>query len=251
LGVDGEHFVQEGRVKQAMNRMARGLMIAALAAGGVVCSGVNNRAAAIVCANCAQEVTHLMVLAQEVEQVAKTIAMLEANLRMLASIGVNSVADIPGAMSRVRSALGSIDRELYDLGTSDAEYRRRYPDAFPGQPLPELYEINGQWRGYVRNAVNESWRVQNNSVANQAVIEQRTGNLVALSQSAEGQTAAIQASNQLLAQVIESLGGINGQLTSHSRAMETFIAAQVTDPERQKAERDELYRDWPKPNIRR
>lgn len=233
-----------------MNRMARGFVIAALAAGGVVSSGVNNRAVAVFCSNCAQEVTQLMVLARDAEQVAQAIITAKANLQMIQAISINGVADIPGAMNRVRGALGSIDQQLYNLGVADAEYRRRYPDAFPDKSLPDLYGVNAEWRGYIRNAVNESWRVQNNSVANQAAIEQRTGRLVELSQSAPGATAAIQVSNQLLAQVIESLAGISNQITAHGRALETFASAMATDPDRQQAVRDELYRDWPKPNIR-
>jgi P-type conjugative transfer protein TrbJ len=234
-----------------MKRMARGLLIVAMATTGVVCDGASNRASVIFCANCSQEVTALVALARQAEELAQAVVTAKATLQMVATIGINGVEDVPGAMGRVRSVLGSIDRGLYDLGMSDAEYRRRYPNAFPGQQLPELFGVNDEWRGYVRNAVNESWRVQNTAVANQARIEQRTGNLVGMSQSAPGQTAAIQVTNQLLAQVIESLGGMSSQLTAHGRALETFMSAQATDPDRQQAVRDELYRDWPKPNIRR
>ena len=93
--------------------------------------------------------------------------------------------------------------------------------------------------------MQESWRVEAAAVAEQQATARRVGDLVAASQAAPGQTAAIQAGNQLLASLSGQIANMQSTTLAHQRAVETVMAAEANDVDRQRAMGDDLVKDLP------
>jgi type IV secretion system protein TrbJ len=94
-------------------------------------------------------------------------------------------------------------------------------------------------------AMQESWRVEAAAVAEQEATARRVGDLVAASQAAPGQTAAIQAGNQLLASLSGQMANMQSSAMAHQRAVEAVMSSDANDIDRQRALGEDVTRDSP------
>lgn len=194
----------------------------------------------------ATEPTQLMVLAKEIEVVLNTIQQLENEARMLSSLGMNNSHDVVRGMQHVRAMLGTLNPAIESINTSDDLFRRCWPEEYQkGISQRQLAGKVDNWRQMSEAAMQESWRVEAAAVAEQEAAARRTGELVAASQAAPGQTAAIQAGNQLIANLSGQIANMQSTTIAHQRAVETVMAAEANDVERQRAMGDDLIKDSP------
>jgi P-type conjugative transfer protein TrbJ len=194
----------------------------------------------------ALEPTQLMVLAKEVETVVNTVRQLEYSARMLSGLSMNSTGDVIAGMQQVRAILGTLNPAIESINSSDDLFRRCFPEEYErGISQHDLARKTQDWRRMSEGAMQESWRVQAAAVAEQQAAARRVGDLVAASQAAPGQTAAIQAGNQLLANLIGQIANMQSATLAHQRAVESVMAAEVNDQDRQRAMGDELVKDSP------
>jgi P-type conjugative transfer protein TrbJ len=194
----------------------------------------------------AQEHTQLMVLAKEVENIVNTITQINQAYRMLSSLKINNVGDVIRAMQMARSMLGTLNPAIENITASDDLFRRCFPDGYAeGMEPRELKGKIDHWRRVSEAAIQESWRVEAAAVSEQQATAKRVGDLVAASQAAPGQTAAIQAGNQLLATLSGQMAQMQSSTIAHQRAVETAMAAEANDVDRQRALGDFLVKDSP------
>lgn len=220
--------------------MIRRAMIAAVLAGAAIAPAP---ARAVVYA---QEVTQLMVLAKEIESVVNTVRMLEYQARMLSSLSMNNSGDVIRGMQQVRSMLGTLNPAIESITASDDLFRRCFPEEYAaGIGQRQLAGKIQDWRRTSEGAMQESWRVEAAAVAEQEATARRVGDLVAASQAAPGQTAAIQAGNQLLASISGQMAQMQAASIAHQRAVETVMAADANDIDRQRAMGEAMVKDSP------
>ena len=194
----------------------------------------------------AQEHTQLMVLAKEVETVVNTVKQLEYSAKMVSGLSFNSATDVVRGMQQVRAMLGILNPAIEDVTTSDELFRRCFPELYgPGAKQRDLARKVDDWRRNSQAAMQESWRVEAAAVAEQQRTAQRVGSLVDASQAAPGPTAAIQAGNQLMASISGQMATMQASTIAHQRAVETVMASEVNDIDRQRAIGDDLVRDSP------
>jgi type IV secretion system protein TrbJ len=194
----------------------------------------------------ATEGTQLLVLAREVEVVANTVRQLEMSARMLSGLSMNSATDVVRGMQQVRSMLGTINPAIESITASDELFRRCFPDEYAqGISQRDLAGKIQEWRRLSEGTMQESWRVEAAAVAEQQATAQRVGDLVAASQAAPGQTAAIQAGNQLLASLSGQIAAMQSTTMAHQRAVESVMSAEANDIDRQRAIGDDLVKDSP------
>ncbi|GEO42820.1 hypothetical protein SAE02_69680 [Skermanella aerolata] len=194
----------------------------------------------------ALEPTQLMVLAKEIETVINTVRQLEYQARMLSSLSMNSSDDVVRSMQQVRAILGVLNPAIESINASDDLFRRCFPEEYQkGISQRELAGKVQDWRRVSEGALQESWRVEAAAVAEQEASARRVGTLVAASQAAPGQTAAIQAGNQLLASLSGQIANMQSTTMAHQRAVETVMAAETSDIDRQRAMGEALVKDSP------
>lgn len=194
----------------------------------------------------ATEPTQLMVLAKEIETVVNTVKQLEYSAKMVSGLSFNSASDVVRGMQQVRAMLGILNPAIEDVTTSDDLFRRCFPQEYgPGAKQRDLARKVDDWRRTSQAAMQESWRVEAAAVAEQQRTAQRVGQLIDASQAAPGQTAAIQAGNQLLASISGQMATMQASTIAHQRAVETVMASEVNDIDRQRAMGDDVTRDSP------
>jgi P-type conjugative transfer protein TrbJ len=99
----------------------------------------------------------------------------------------------------------------------------------PGASLATTQASLGTWRQNNALALQQAMQMQNQIVQGQAVTSAQVARAVSASQGAPGQTAAIQATNQLLATVTGQLSQLQNLLITQARAEQTLAAqAQAT-----------------------
>lgn len=218
--------------------------LAALAAAAAIAGAAIAPAPAL--AVFALEPTQLLVLAKEVEQITNTIRQLEYSARMLSGLSVNNASDVIRGMQQVRSMLGTLNPAIESINGSDDLFRRCFPEEYQkGISQRDLAGKVQEWRRVSEATMQESWRVEAAAVAEQEAAARRVGDLVAASQAAPGQTAAIQAGNQLLASLSGQLAAMQSTTMAHQRAVETVMASEASDVDRQRALGEAVTRDSP------
>lgn len=194
----------------------------------------------------ALETTQIMVLAKEIETVINTVRQLEYQARMLSGLSMNNTGDVIAGMQQVRAMLGTLNPAIESINSSDDLFRRCFPEEYAkGISQRELAGKVQDWRRVSEGAMQESWRVEAAAVAEQQASAQRVGELVAASQAAPGQTAAIQAGNQLLANLSGQLASMQSTTIAHQRAVESVMMSSVSDVDRQRAMGAALVKDSP------
>lgn len=217
---------------------------AAMAALAVAITGAALAPAPARAALWAQESTQIMVLAKEVENIVNTIKQLEYMARSLSSLSMNDAGDIVVAMKQVRAAMGVLNPAIESITGSDALFRRCFPEEYAkGMTQRELAQKLQDWRRISEATLQESWRVEAAAVAEQEAAAHRVANLVAASQAAPGQTAAIQAGNQLIASLSGQIANMQSTTLAHQRAVESVMAAEANDVDRQRAMGDHAVSD--------
>lgn len=178
-------------------------------------------AQAIVCANCAQELTQILNHAELVYQAAQSAQMVAMEVRNLQALAQNFGGDIFQSMNAVRSSLGTVQRVTYQVGQAEEAFLSRYKQAFGLSGVPEgmfgqsAAQVYLDSRDDMSAAMQESVRVR--SMAAQAMELQASQEAAAggASQAAPGMLQAQQAGNALIQSVGSRLANLQATLMSY------------------------------------
>jgi P-type conjugative transfer protein TrbJ len=194
-----------------------------------VTSFVPRPADAIVCANCAQEITQILNHAELVVQAAKAVEQVEMEARNLQALATNFGGDIGQSMNAVYSAMGTVQRVTYQVGQAEEQFLHRYQQAFGIAGVPEgmfstsMSQVYLDSRDDMTAAMQESVRVR--SMAAQAMQLQAAQEAAAgaASQAAPGMLQAQQAGNALVQSTNARLANLQATLIGYH---ETQVRAQ-------------------------
>jgi P-type conjugative transfer protein TrbJ len=95
-----------------------------------------------------------------------------------------------------------------------------------GQSFAQIRQKIASWESNSRLTMQDSMAVQNQLVRSQTTTAGAVNSAVAASQGAAGQTAAVQATNQILAALSTQLQGLQTILIAQARTQETILAQQ-------------------------
>jgi P-type conjugative transfer protein TrbJ len=105
-------------------------------------------------------------------------------------------------------------------------YASAYPSTMPGASLATTQSSLATWRQNNALALQQALQMQNQIAQGQPIVAAQVAQAVQASQGAAGQTAAVQATNQLLASVSAQLTQLQNLLITQARAEQT-LAAQI------------------------
>lgn len=180
-----------------------------------------------------QAVIDLTAIARAQSEIANQLTQiqrLEAQLANQAQMLQKMQTDITGPVAQITSQTTGILQQAQGIGYGAQnvaqQYASLYPSTMPGASLATTQAALATWRRNNALALQQALQVQNQITQGHGAIASQVAGAVTASQGAAGQTAAIQATNQLLAAVTGQLTQLQALLITQARAEQT-LAAQV------------------------
>lgn len=178
-------------------------------------------AGAIVCANCAQELTQILNHGELVFQAAKSAEEVAIAVRNIQALATNFGPDVSQSMNAVRGILGTVQRVTYNVGQAEEAFLSRYkqafgiagvPDGMFGQSAAQVYLDS---RDDMSAAMQESVRIQSMAAQAMKLQEAQENAAGAASQAAPGILHAQQAGNALIQSTNSRLANLQATLMSY------------------------------------
>ncbi len=161
---------------------------------------------------------------QATQQVAQLKAQLSAQQNMLAKLGSNISPELAGIVGDATSIMRSATGIGYNAKSLTSQLDTIYPKDLMGQSWEQVLSRQADWETRSRDTRREALEAQNAIVDSQGRTQGAVNRAVDASQSAAGQTGAIQATNQLLAALSTQLTGLQTLLITQMRAAQTAEA---------------------------
>lgn len=170
----------------------------------------------------AQAVKQVEQVEQGVQQIEQLKSQLQAQLNMLQSIGTNSASILPSINTQLGSILTSASGLGYTATDVQGLLTSIYPDAAAIQGLSsgDLSDALQAWHTATNASLQTALQTQQQIAQAQPTTQAAVQGALAASQSAVGQTSAVQATNQLLATVSTQLTQLQAILTTQARSAE-------------------------------
>lgn len=170
-------------------------------------------------------------VSQGVEEINHLKAQVDAQMNMLKSIGPNYASILPSMNSDLASILSSASGIGYSASDVQTLLQSVYPDAptIAGLSPSDLTNALQAWHNTTNQSLQTALQTQQRIAQAQPSLQSAVTGALTASQSAAGQTSAIQATNQLLATVSAQLTQLQAILTTQARAVELAQQQQLTD----------------------
>lgn len=174
---------------------------------------------------------------QGLEQIQHLRDQVAQQARMLQGLGT----DVTGPLGAIVSDATALMRQAQGLGYQAADLSRDfaalYPQKLTGLSSEALAQRLASWSQNSRATLEQAMQVQNQIVQAQPATAQAVGVAVAASQNAAGQTAAVQATNQLLMALSTQLTQLQTLLISQARQQQTWEAERQAVVSKSEADR--------------
>ena len=194
-------------------------------------------------------VEHILAVAASVQQLARMESQLQAHEKMLANLGSNPWPNMAQSMQDTSIILQAGGR--FAGGNPDTQMASNDPLSFGnGTTNPNsaaMAALRTQWNQNNRAAVIQNRLLENQIVANMPSDSQQIGGIVAASNSAPGLTAAIEAHNQLLANLSLQVGRIIALKVTNNRLHSQLCAQDQSRQAYHAAVRQWVMHDWNNP----
>lgn len=166
----------------------------------------------------------LKQVSQGLQQIQALQAQLANSQRMLQSLGL----DVTGPLRDIAGQATALLRQAQGLGYTAADISRDFSTLYPGdlagQTPAALADKLKAWSQASRQTLQDALQVQNQIAQAQGATAGAVGAAVDASQAAAGQTAAVQATNQLLAALSTQLTQLQSLLITQGRQAQTYEA---------------------------
>ncbi len=167
-------------------------------------------------ANVAQNV---LQAARALQQVNNQITQIEQQVRMLRSLDLQLAPEVTQTIYAARELFGQAQAIRYNLGTIATEIRTLYPDDYRNLNLDDMLRRSDAWVAESRASVERLVAQQARAAQGLNRTETQINRALNASGAAEGQTSAIQASNQMLGVLSAQLAEMQALQIAQSRAL--------------------------------
>lgn len=212
--------------------LARSLVLAGAVAGGFFATGIGTAAAVVYATEVTQILNGLRLLEQiknEIEMIENDARMLENDARMLQGIGSNNTNGLTSLLNRIAGLFEQTEGIGYQSVDLADVFSEKYPQLYNDPSFAELEAKKREWLAEQQSKTREAMQMQSQIKQNMGQTNAAVAATVRASQAAPGQTAAIQASNQLLAVLSSQVQELQAVLIAQSRAVNTFQADEAAE----------------------
>jgi P-type conjugative transfer protein TrbJ len=180
-------------------------------------------------------------VAQQLQQIQQLQAQLTNESAMLQKLGTDVTSPLQTITSQATQLLQQAQGIGYNSQNVAQQYSQVYPANMQGLSFSQIAQALANWQTSSRQTLQQALATQNQIVQAQPTTAGAVASAVAASQGAAGQTAAIQATNQLLAALSTQLTQLQNILITEGRATQTSAAQ---DEAAQAAGAAESQRYW-------
>ena len=163
-------------------------------------------------------------VSQQLQQIQQLQAQLTNQAAMLQKLGTNVTGPLQTITSQATQLLQQAQGIGYNSQNLSQQYQQLYPANMQGMSFAQITQALANWQTNSRQTLQQAMATQNQIVQAQPATANAVNGAVAASQGAAGQTAAIQATNQLLAALSAQLTQLQNILITQSRAEQTAAA---------------------------
>lgn len=160
-------------------------------------------------------------VSQQLQQIQQLQAQLTNQAAMLQKLGTDVTGPLQSITSQATGLLQQAQGIGYNSQNVAQQFDQVYPATMQGMGFGQIIQALAGWQTNSRQTLQQAMATQNQIVQAQPATANAVNGAVAASQSAAGQTAAIQATNQLLASLSTQLTQLQTILITQGRAEQT------------------------------
>jgi len=189
-------------------------------------------------------VEHVLQVAQLAEQITAVVEQVENEVKELAHLNLNSVPNIAGSVSGVE---GQLQSSLYNTPSPASQLDTRYPADMSNATWAQYQSDQTTWTDDQRQSLVENRQIQNQVYQDMDTTTQQIQDVVDASNSASGETSAIQAHNDLLAVASGEIAKLQALRIARSRLRTEKLAQEQSEASYAAAERQRVRDGWDNP----
>lgn len=214
-----------------MNRIVRAFCAIVLFLGVTVTPTRDARAQIPVIdpANLAQSITQV---AHMVEQLRNQVQQLEQAAAMLRQNPLQLSPELSQSIGEARALFQSVQGIAYEADQLGDQLRALYPETWEDFDLASVLSQSDAWMSESRQSLQRAMEAEARAAQRIEQTQGRINRALQSSSAADGQTGAIQASNQLLGIQASQLTEIHALLIAQGRALETERMERIAREER-------------------
>jgi P-type conjugative transfer protein TrbJ len=180
-------------------------------------------------ANLAQSI---MQVANMVEQIGNQVRQIEQAAAMLQQNPLQLSPELTRSITEARALFESVEGLAFEADRLGDDLRALYPETWEAYDLEAVLGQSDRWLGESRASLERAMEAEARAARSIEGMQGRIGRAMQSSSAAEGQTGAIQASNQLLGIQASQLAEIHALLAVQGRALETERMERLAREER-------------------
>jgi P-type conjugative transfer protein TrbJ len=190
-------------------------------------------------------VEHVAQVASLVQQVDAAVEQVQNQVKELAHIGDSFAPDVLGVVAGIA---GQLDTNLYSAADPGAQLDARFPADMSSVTWDQYQSDQATWTGDERQSLVENRQLQDQVYQDMDTTQEQVRDIAQASNGASGETAALQAHNDLLAVESSELSKLQALKTARSRLKTERLARQQSELSFAAAERTRVRQDWDDPS---
>jgi P-type conjugative transfer protein TrbJ len=177
-------------------------------------------------------------------QIDAVVQQVENEVKQLEHLNFNVTPNVSAIVAGVE---GKLDSSLYNTTSPASQLDTRYPADMSGASWTEYQSNQSTWVDQQRQSLVENRQVQNQVYQDMDTTTQQVQSLVDASNSASGETSAVQAHNDLLAVASAELAKLQSLKLARARLKTEQLAQLQSEASFAESERQRVRDGWDNP----
>lgn len=178
------------------------------------------------------------------EQIDAVVQQVENEVKELEHLNLSVVPNIAGVVSGVE---GQLNSSLYGAANPASQLDTRYPANMSNATWAQYQSDESTWTDNQRQSPVENRQIQNQVYQDMNTTTQQVQDIVDASNSASGETSAVQAHNDLLAVASGELAKLQSLRVARSRLKTEQLAQRQSESSYAESERQRVRTGWDNP----
>lgn len=175
---------------------------------------------------------NLLQATRALEQINNQIRQIEQATQMLRQNSLQLSPELTQSISEARELFDTAQGIAFEVNEVGENLRTLYPETWEDFDLAGVLQQSERWEQESRDSLQRAMEAEARAARSIEGSRNRIDRALQSSSSAEGQTGAIQASNQLLGVTASQLAEIHALLIAQGRALETERMERLAREER-------------------
>lgn len=175
---------------------------------------------------------NILQATRALEQIHNQIQQIEQTTKMLAQNPLQLSPELTSEILDARRLFVQAQGIAFDLNRVSQDFRALYPDQWTNMDLGDVAAQSERWLSQDRQSIQSAMEAEARAARVIGQSQSEIERALQSSSGAQGQTGAIQASNQLLGVTAAELAEIHALLIAQGRALETERMERIAREER-------------------